>query len=284
MGRIRVLLVATKEMPGLRNSVETLAQNGYDYRIIGMGQKWEGWRQRMQWYLEAADEFSKDHLDGIVVCMDAYDAISLRPQSDAFQTTFDSFGKSLVLGLERSCGSNCVPITEWWNDRGRQFLNTEGKPPRDQYVNGGLLAGRASAIRDLYAWMLKSGATDDQMGLGTWALEHPDAWAPDVLGLLFKNRIWGEPLEDEDANGHVAFFAHFPGSAGGDITGYDAAVQQRLNRPSGLVKKPTQTALYALIVILAVLFAIVFVACILFVMRHPLVSSRRPFAPGKISI
>jgi hypothetical protein len=107
---VTVLLAATDDKhPGLLNCTDLLMKFGYEYRIIGIGETWQGWRQRMGWYREAAAEYPEDHL---IVCMDSYDAVPIRTLT-TLEQQFQSFGTELVVSLEEACGANCLPIDDW---------------------------------------------------------------------------------------------------------------------------------------------------------------------------
>jgi hypothetical protein len=285
---VTVLLMATdmKHM-GLRNAIDSLARHGYvataqnatadgatpdaaavlgggsRRRIMGEGEKWGGWRHRMQSYRDGAAQAAKEHPKALVVCMDAYDALSVRAASDGLVKTFESFGKPLVLGMERFCGGNCLTLRDWWRTHGKKYATIDGDVPIDRYVNGGLLMGTAEAVRDVYDWMLKNGATDDQIGLANYALKHRDQWAPDCRGKIFKNRIFGAQLTKADLTGRGCYFAHFPGMRHWNISAYDRAVEKILERKSGLesynLGSPTIYAT-SIIAIVLVSVAIVIVA------------------------
>jgi hypothetical protein len=267
---ITVLVMATREdHPGLRNARDSLSARGFldlssqtgeseskgaknggkrgelGWRVMGLGEEWTGWRQRMAHYRAGADAAAQKDPRALVVCMDAYDALALRNGKDLAQV-FQSYGTDLVLSMERSCFSgcgfgNCVSVRDWWRTDGRPHLEKagirNGVPGRDRYVNGGLLMGKATAVRALYDWMLQTDQTDDQIGLALYALAHRDRWAPDIRGLIFKNKIFGAQLDADDLAGKGAFFAHFPGFGDYSAAGYDRAVNAVLNRPSGMTSK-----------------------------------------------
>lgn len=204
-----VLLAATKANSGFMNAIKSLQLHGFSYRVIGFGKKWEGWRGRMSWYRDAAVQLAQSNNEKIVVCMDCYDAFSIRhcnPQE--FLTLFHSFKKPIVLSLESTCGGNCEPITKWW-------MGTYGTthPPKKQYVNGGLVVGRASAVGQMYNWILaqQPEITDDQIGLSRFAIANPDAWMPDIYEQLCTNKTFGETLDFEQQAKRSTYFAHFPG-------------------------------------------------------------------------
>jgi hypothetical protein len=251
-----VLLMATDaDRVEVRNATASLVRGGYGYRLLGVGAAWGGWRHRMQSYRDAARSRPAHSL---VVCMDAYDALALRPVA-GLASTFRAFGKPLLLSLERACGGNGVVLDSWWRSK---FARPWWPPdvaqlPAARFVNGGLLMGEAWKIAELYEWMLCDVTIrDDQVGLGRYALAHPDSWAPDVHCSVFRNVLcepsflaqralvheaktdgeraeaalavaWAtlipsnapERLPQDDA----CFFAHFPGLKCGSAEAYNRA-------------------------------------------------------------
>lgn len=265
--KVVVLLMATDAgHPGLINAVDTLKKSGFEYNILGVGEKWGGWRHRMQSYRDAAAKIAASGPAALAVCMDAYDALAVRPNSpnsrQTLQTIFSGFGKPLVLSLEQECMGNCLPIKDWWNHEGQKYL-INGVPPKERYVNGGLVIGYAWAVADLYNWMLENGFEDDQIGLAKYALAHPRGWVPDVDGKIFRNRVYGAQIGKEDLDGRGCFFAHYPGMRDWNGTAYDETVRKILKRESGVKSKnmgsPTLLALHIVaIAVVCVAFLITF--------------------------
>jgi hypothetical protein len=253
--KVVVLLMATSAHPGLDNSVDSLRKYGVDSTVLGFGEKWGGGRHRMAAYRDAAAALPQSTL---VVCMDSYDAVCLR-RSTGLRQLFKSFGKPLVFSLESECGGNCVPITKWWDDH-------QVKPGKNRYLNGGLLMGYAWAISKLYDWILTQTPCidDDQRGLGIYALQHPDEWAPDMAGLIFTNSVFGQPLAVVDLQERGSYFAHFPGTPTWSNFAYNQTVERILGRPSQVYSQnmgsPTLIALHVVAIVVAVTIILLFVA------------------------
>jgi len=281
-GTLTVLMMASSPThQGLLNAIQSLELNGYKdskscnpssllrYHVMGIGETWGGWPHRMKSYRLAAAKIAQKDPAGVVVCMDAYDALSVR-SGEGLMSTFKSFGKQLVLSLESECMGNCVPIREWWNTHGSPHLVlagiTDGIPPADRYVNGGLLMGYANAVKELYDWMLLTGQNDDQRGLARYALLNPQLWAPDVAKKIFKNKVYGAQLTDQDLNSKGVYFAHFPGMRDWSGAGYDRTALAVLKRPSGLQSKnlgtPAKLASY-IVALVVVCLALIFMIWIL---------------------
>lgn len=203
---VTVLLVATKMEAGAHNMLASLRRYGYRYRVLGWGQPWEGWRQRMAWYRDSAKEYAPDEL---LLYVDAYDAVAARPWA-GIDTVFADVagGAGLVTGTEALCTlENCGNLKDWWAATRR----TPATPYK--FINGGVIMGRASAIAAAYDWVLADARhfTDDQIGLAAYATAHPDAYAPDDGRRIVSNKhAWHRMTGDERA-GAGAYFLHYPG-------------------------------------------------------------------------
>lgn len=205
---LTVLTVATRMEAGAHNMLASLRRYGYKYRVLGWGEPWKGWRQRMAWYRDSAREYPPNQL---LVYVDAYDIVAARP----FQGIAEAFaqvagGVGLVLGMEALCCENCGHIGPWWSQ-----AKTKGRTPTSlrKYLNGGMVMGRASAIADAYDWVLKDARhfTDDQIGLAAYINAHPATFAPDDGSVLIHNIHAMQHMSASDGAGTGAFFLHYPG-------------------------------------------------------------------------
>lgn len=276
---LTVLLMATTEAnPGLKNALDSLSINGYDYRVLGLGSAWRGWRMRMEMYRDAASTKFKEDERSIVVCMDAYDAVAIRPlkqkgRSDLVET-FTAFNKPLVLSLESECGTNCVSLHDYWKTDGIFYLENcgykrNGPKPTHRFVNGGLLMGYAWAIRDMFDWILNTKTQDDQKGIARYALAHRNMWAPDLAEKIFKNRVFGTKLSPQDLQFNGVFFAHFPGMISWSAAGYDEAVETVLKRPSNVKSKNHGSLIrYSLTIVAIVLSSILAAIVCIFLLKR----------------
>lgn len=219
-----VLLMATSETDGFLNAIESLRRNEIEYRVLEMGKRFLGWRHRMQVYRDAAASYSATRP---ILCMDSYDALSMRPLDDNFYRTINAAGDRLILSLECACGLNCVPITKWWNE------HPSFRPKENNfYVNGGLVLGRAKRIQHLYDWMLRTNQKDDQVGLARYALKHTDAWIPDVDSRIMKNNLFLNQISPKDRIGSGCYFVHFPALHAWSTEEYNATAEKILGNKS----------------------------------------------------
>jgi GR25 family glycosyltransferase involved in LPS biosynthesis len=208
--------------------MKTLTSNAWQYVLLGKDEVWEGWHTRMNAYRKYLDTL---HEDKVVILSDARDVLCLRGPH-AFMEAFRSFKKDLVVSMELLCGGsldvpdtyNCVqckPIARYWN-----FYNISPKPLR-KYVNNGLIAGTARALRSLLKWSLDNKYTDDQLALGNYVNTFPELVAADTGADLLHTTNFGVNagiqyihVQKQDSPsfaelfGRSAFFLHIPGLGG----------------------------------------------------------------------
>ena len=247
-----VLLVATHWTPCFENCRRSLHQQGYQYRLLGWGQPWRGWRWRIELYLTALRDLPPDTL---VVLLDAYDALAARPAAE-LRATFDAFDRPVVVGAEWYCGSatNCGRVQRWWHESGVA-------PSLNRHVNAGCVVGAAGALERVYTWIDAKRYSDDQRGLSAWVdAAGPEAVALDVGAALVQNVHVLDGLSTGKTT--PAFFQHFPGPLlkRGLFPHYNVAVRHLL----GVHARPA----YPTIEIDAILFALTFAAVAWFILRH----------------
>ena len=206
---------------------ETLKKNKWEYKLIGKGEEWKGWPTRTRAYKAALDTMYDDQ---VVVISDARDVICLRSPF-AFMDAFAEFKCDMVASSELFCEgtdtphegpgvlhTQCMPLRAYWKHRG---FDT---PPDRQFVNAGLLCGKAAALRAFYGWALENGFTDDQLALGSYALAFPDRILCDHEAKLLHTTNFGvnagiQVLKKQkndsptfaELYGRAAFFLHVPG-------------------------------------------------------------------------
>lgn len=160
---MKVLSVSTKKNPGSVNFCNSLKKFGFSYELLGVGEKWGGWRYRMQTYVNKLKTLPTDD---IVILSDADDVLCVREFSGEFERRFRAFGTPVVIGGDATCAHhyNCKPVDRYWADK---------TPTKFQYVNAGSIAGFAGALSEMWQWVLDHGYTDDQHGLGFYVNSHP---------------------------------------------------------------------------------------------------------------
>ena len=203
--------------------VTTLQQTKWNYKLVGEGEKWEGFPTRMKCYLRELSTLKEDQ---VVVLSDARDVFAVRPPNE-FVKGFLSYGGRVVVSMELFCeghmaedkttGSQCIPLTKYWNHY------TDVQPHR-KYVNMGLITGYAKDLIVLLSWMVDHKYTDDQLGLGNYMNAFPHiVFADSKAELLHTSSsaicccTYNNVIQSADSPtlteliGCGAFFLHIPG-------------------------------------------------------------------------
>ena len=206
--------------------IETVKQNKWNYKLIGEGEKWEGFKNKMNGYLRTVNELPDMQL---VVLSDARDVVCLRPPN-YFKDGFLSFGGRVLVSMELFCEGHmdedkvskkfqCIPLTQYWN------YNNPSRPNR-KFVNSGLIAGYAKDIRHIWNWIIENNYKDDQLGLCNYMNTFPERVVADVhadmlhtSGLGINCGTINLKIQNADTPtlgellGTGAFFLHIPGHA-----------------------------------------------------------------------
>lgn len=186
-----VLSVSTNEC---KNFEDSLKKFGWNYRILGLGQKWGGWVWRMKMYREA---LKKLHPDTKVILSDASDVIALKSPP----MNIDDNINIMVSGNNNCTLGICKPITK--------FIKLRNIVGKKKFVNAGLIYGKAGKIIDMYSWIIEKGFTDDQLGI---CLYFEKNYTDLSLTIDSENRYFFN--NDKNMYNEIptsAFFVHFPG-------------------------------------------------------------------------
>jgi hypothetical protein len=204
---------------------ETCTRNGWVVKHLGLGEKWEGFTNKIKAYAKLCRELPSDQ---IVVISDARDVFCVRPPK-AFIEGFLEFKGDIVVSTELLCEGNfeasetdmhtqCYPLNKYYEVRGI-------KPGIRKYINSGLIAGRAKSIADMWTWILENKFTDDQLGVCKYAVTFPERIELDLHAQLLHSSTFGVNagiqsihIQKHDSPtfaelmGCGAFFLHIPGN------------------------------------------------------------------------
>ncbi len=207
--------------------MSTLKSHGWNSVFIGKGEVWNGFSNKINGYAKYINSLDDTQ---VVVITDARDVICVR-DSSAFMEGFHEFKRDIVVSMELFCGGKfdvddnythpqCVPLTHYWKANG--VIS-----PARKFVNSGLIAGTAKALKHMYAWVLEKGFTDDQYAFGSYMNAFPDRVAADTEAILLHTSTFGVNagiqsihIQKNDSPtlaevyGRGAFFLHFPGMSG----------------------------------------------------------------------
>jgi len=205
--------------------LQTLEKNKWNYKLIGEGEVWRGMVNRIFGYANYVKTLDPNQL---VILSDARDVVCLRGPK-AFTKGFESFNRELVVSAELLMGGQFNPpmdfewfqavhLTEYWKHK-----NITSLPDR-KFVNGGLVAGKASAVLNWLQWSIDNKYTDDQLALGNYFNTFPQRCGLDTSAILLHTTNFGVNagilsihLQKTDSPtfaelfGRGAFFLHVPG-------------------------------------------------------------------------
>lgn len=243
-----VVLLATRWTPTFENCRRSLHQFGFEYSVLGWGAAWGGWAWRCEQYLAYLRAQAADRL---VVLLDAYDVVALRP-AEGLAQAFAAYGRDVLVGCEWYCGSaaNCGRVDAWW---AASRAPASHRPWR-RHVNAGCVMGRAGVLADMYAWILRHKYKDDQAGLAAWINEQgPERVALDVGStLVYNGHVLDSPTAAKTSH---AFFAHYPGPLlkWGLLPHYNVTVKHVLGAYARPAYPPAifEAALFGLLLLLA---------------------------------
>ena len=206
--------------------INTLKNNKWEYILIGKDEKWEGWITRMRAYLSILKTLDPNK---VVLLTDARDVICCR-SATSFMDAFNYYKSDLIVCMELICdnlieqpddyiGAQCHPIRNYWKHHN---IST----PRRQFVNNGLIAGKAHKLIELLQYGIDNKFKDDQKALGSFINTFPQGITTDIHAELFHTSCFGvysglldQRLQSDDSPtfaeifGRSAFFLHIPGIA-----------------------------------------------------------------------
>jgi hypothetical protein len=193
MNDLTVITVATHDKGYLPVLKSQLKQNGINFKIIGYGDKWKGWK----WRTDQILKYLKTHNPtDVIMVIDGYDVI-VPGNKGQIMKKYRSFNTDVVFGiemtdsLEPSYGIDYIyfPIIKSSFDINSQYM-----------MNGGSFMGTAKSLIKIYERIKKyyknTDTTDDQLALNNISLKDiqykldTDAkifwiWAPTELYDIF---------------------------------------------------------------------------------------------------
>lgn len=272
MEKVKIVAFANDHNePMLLNLIKTLQKYDYDYEIIGKGIKWTGFMTKINGYL---NHVSKMHPDQIVAIVDAYDVLACGPSSE-FISKYRSYNKSLVIGSETFCGTNCIPVDNWWK------YNSSISKGKLQYLNSGFCVGTAKSLKKALNYMIELNIDDDQEALCKYVNKYPKEVALDINGFLVANitQLDFGSLDFKDGKiynkltGNNPLFVHIPGKTGdfmlrSDYAGQHILGQEYIRTPytetlSGAIKKIPMLCRKGYKIIIPILLILLFIIVIL---------------------
>ena len=236
-----VFTMDTSINDGAIRFLKTMTKQKWKYRLIGTDDNWVSFLERAHRYLQEIKIIADITPDRICVIADCRDVLCVRSPL-SFKKAFEEFNSGIVVSAEYLCGGdpepkddshdvNCVSLHEYWNSNGF----TQENIPHRQFVNAGLIAGRAKELTHMYEWIVKTGLeekiTDDQVLMGKYINRHPYLVKLDSDILLLHSCTFGAScgymvdIQEFDSPtisqilGRSSFFIHLPGAGLGKGSG-----------------------------------------------------------------
>jgi len=230
-----------------RNWGEGVKTTGRAYKLLGVGQKFTGWKMRSELYLK---EMSEDTTTDIFIMSDIYDVLvnpktvkKIKESEDSVKdyiiSTFQSFEKPIVIGAEKICSHNCSQFS-FQNFVSGIFGND------NRYPNAGLIIGYREPLITLYQHLAKF--PNDQIEVGNLVSKYPRIFSLDTHSKLFYNFF----VSPDDKRFGTALFVHFPGqnfSAAARV-----AYNKLANTPISSTTQASQIITFCIIIVWIIVF------------------------------
>lgn len=183
---------ALDQHPNTNYFMNTLNKNEFEYCIVRISEHWKGLEDKIEAMMLKLQTLPDDK---VVIISDTRDVLCCR-NSKALMKGFASFRTDFLTCVEIFCDTTtepvtkprpyCVPLKNYWS-----YHNVNPWPLR-RFVNGGLLIGKAKALREFYTWAYLRHEIDDQSALGIYMNEFPDRMKCDTEALLIHTSGFGK--------------------------------------------------------------------------------------------
>ena len=187
-----------------------LERNNWDYLFVGEGEKWNGFKNKINGYYNI---LQKLHQDKIVLLSDARDVFCLRSPKHFIQylnAKLDLKEQILVSAEMFLVGhmdwteeiiSNYlqktnkpydnvfwqgIPLNKYWS-----FHNKQNDLPLRKYVNSGLIVGKVSNLLKMWKWILDNDISDDQLGVAKYTETFPQFIKLDYEATILHTSCYG---------------------------------------------------------------------------------------------
>jgi preprotein translocase subunit SecE len=175
-----LLTIATDRNNWLDDWENTAKKWNYNYKILGLGEKWNGFETKINLIIDFS---SKCDPNKLICIVDSYDLIIAGPQKELVDK-FNKYNKKIVVGTEDVCGPNCfrtdIPVIN-------------NKRPN---INGGFIIGKAKDINNLYKNVLQLCSYDDQVGIAKYAKANSNDFYLDSEQSMVLNLNYGKEIKD----------------------------------------------------------------------------------------
>jgi hypothetical protein len=226
MDKLILVTYENEDTPEFQFLEKTAKKNGWNIMRIGFGEKWLGFTNKINGYREICDKVSDDT---IIVFSDARDVVCLRPPN-AFKDAYEYMKSDIIVSAEVVCegklsvpddyeGKQCVSLHPYY-----KYHIIKPHSIR-KFVNSGLIAGKANALRHMWQWIIDQKIIDDQLGVGMYMNAFPMNIKLDCDAELLHSSTFGinggvysihqqkhDAPSYSELFGCGAFFLHIPGN------------------------------------------------------------------------
>lgn len=191
-------------VPNVQNLVKLLDKNNYKYKILGNGEKWNGWHGRLNTYIKFIETLNPDTY--LVVC-DARDVL-INENCETFITKAKKeYNNKLIFSTEPNC---CTGLTGY-DENTQNYISDKNKHMNSSnaigiykeymryiavensgqdyycYLNFGLQFGKVKDFLKIYKLMNIQPEQDDQSLAYKILYDHPELAELDYKNKLFSN-------------------------------------------------------------------------------------------------
>ena len=218
---------------------KTLEHHKWEYKFIGEGLKWSGFKDRIYGYNK---ELNKLNDDKIIILSDSRDVFCLRNSDFLIEKIKDIVQDKIIISAEMFLSQHMnwnntqiadallkdpdlfwqgVPLDEYWD-----YHKINPKPFR-KYVNAGLIIGKVKNLKNMFNWLIDNNYNDDQLGISKYTNNFPhlihldyEAKILHTSGAFVNGSLYNNDIQQKDAPtfhelfGFSTYFLHFPGNNG----------------------------------------------------------------------
>lgn len=181
-----VVTVQTNPGDELDNWEYTAKGLGYNYKVLGLGEKWGGWNWRTKQYLEYVKTLPRN---STVLITDCNDVFFVKPATELYQSwmTFVTEGKRLVFGGESTCCTGEYRFYVSPSKRNEAIKKIKSYDPESRWMfpNAGCMIGFRDNV--IEALEISKEAEDDQAAYLKEYLQDKDWLAIDYNHRMFGN-------------------------------------------------------------------------------------------------
>jgi hypothetical protein len=158
--KILVLTVNTRPSSNLEIWENSVARNGYKYKILGLGEEWKGWVWRTQKYIDEIE--SQRDIDIFILC-DSDDLYFMGSESELLEK-FLKYNTDIMICMEENCctGDESQEYKNLVIQKLKNIAKEKNINTKYYFPNGGCIIGYRTPLLELLKE--NKNAKDDQFG------------------------------------------------------------------------------------------------------------------------